>query len=323
MSIKLDWLPGDPQITSYKVYRSEDRFKPDVLPAAYATLPASAVSFEDTNVAIGKLYYYRVSGIKGGKELVSFIKPMAYVPDRGPGPKEILRGDWEWGYFGTLNQGEFGSPADVLFEMKRNGLTVKYWSPSTPAGENEYWCKFASKGRVVYIYAFAFGDNPTWKTLYDAGIAGGGTPADQIPEVVKTAYGTVTKDFRIFMRDKQFRIRLPESRNKWTDTLDSDLWQETGSRRAGEFDHLFMAIWGTDYDGYQDKPPFLGRETPGFSGSSGILCKEMYAADPSKVILRQAIGSGNFLGYMQSVSATVFPNLWGGCFQPVIELIQE
>ena len=60
-SVKLAWSPiQDPDVTAIVIYRSTTRY-PDTTRTPYATLPANATNYRDTNVTPGTTYYYSVS----------------------------------------------------------------------------------------------------------------------------------------------------------------------------------------------------------------------------------------------------------------------
>lgn len=317
MSITLDWTAGGTPVTEYRVYRSITRFTADKLPAIYATLPGTALTFEDKDVKPATLYYYRVAGVKDGQEAVSFIKPMAYNPDMGPGPKTILRGDWEYGFFGVMPAAEFGSVSKILQIFVAKGLVVNNTADILDGYD---WYKYASKGRIIYIHTGSFNTAIPWSTWYTLGIAGGGAPEAEIPQAVKDTYGVVTKDYRILLNDRTYKVRLPESRDKWTDTVDSDLLKTPGSRRSGEFDRTYGASWYIDplYGVWPESElaPVFYNTGISQSGGFGWLCREMFAGNPANVISRTWEHAPNGM-------ASLAANSTSNDFKPVFELIQE
>lgn len=316
MSITLDWSAGTVPVTEYRIYRSTERFTAGTLPPVYATVAGTVLTFEDKNVTAATLYYYRIAGFKDGKESVSFIKPMAYNPDPGPGPKTILRGDWEYGFFGEMSSNEFASYSKLLDILAQQGFTFD-GSSELPTNE---WYKFASKGRIIYIHTGTLITAVSWVTMYGLGIAGGGAPESEIPQVVKDTYGIVTKDFKIVLNDRRYRMRLPESRDKWIDTADSDLLRVPGSRRSGEYERTFTRLWyiPDDYAPFPtaDRFPNFFITDVSQLGGLGVLCREMFTNDATKIITRPWVHSPDGMK-MESASSTSVRA------RPVFELIQE
>lgn len=323
MSIKIKWIAGDPNVTEYRIYRSTKKFTGQNLPPLLVTLPSNVFEFEDTDVAQSQLYWYAIAGVKGSKESLSFSKPMAYNRVMGPGPQTLTRGDWEYGFFGVMELNEFISYNNLFALIVEQGLPL---SSTVPTSVDEYWFKFASRGRIIYMCSSQLSYSLTWKALYEAGVAGGGAPAEDIPQQVKDAYGTVTKDLRIMINDLQYRVRLPEARDDWKGTSDSVDVYTPGSRRSGEISRLFVScykVFSTTYPNmsyppiYPIDPPFWYNAN-GRASNSGPIGREMYLDKADTVMIHT--WENNSITEIMPRSATVTSPGW---FQPVIELIQE
>lgn len=71
MKVKLQWNNPNIRVTEVRVYRSTSTMNPLSLPAALATLSASALEYEDTTVAADTQYYYRIGMTVSGTDVVS------------------------------------------------------------------------------------------------------------------------------------------------------------------------------------------------------------------------------------------------------------
>lgn len=83
-----------------------------------------------------------------------------YYPNSGPGPKKLLVGDEQLGYFGTVSEDLLNNPADIIVEA-----LARSSSKTTYTGfNNTLWNKFFFQGKVVYLpikpiaYGFSYHD---------------------------------------------------------------------------------------------------------------------------------------------------------------------
>lgn len=252
-----------------------------------------------------------------------FSKPMAYNRIMGPGPQALTRGDWEYGFFGVMELNEFISYNNLRALIQDQGLPI---TNSSPSSVSECWFKFASRGRIVYMCSSEISFSLSWKEFYEAGVAGGGAPAEDIPQQVKDAYGIVTKDLRVTIDDLQYRVRLPEARDDWKGTSASEDVYTPGSRRSGEITRLFVSsydVYTTEYPNvsspriYPTVPP-LWYNANGRSSNSGPMSRDMYL-DKADTIMVHAWKNDSTTEILPKSATTSSVSL----FQPVIELIQE
>lgn len=118
----------------------------------------------------------------------------------GPGPKILLAGDKQAGYFGTLTQAEFFTASEVY---SKAGFT-------TGAGRQDssiLWCKFYYRGEIVYIPTRPVTSDSTqvsWQDIYKLGLVYGGPGPGTYPD----SSGPVDQDKRF---QKLSRGRIPSS----------------------------------------------------------------------------------------------------------------
>lgn len=114
-----------------------------------------------------------------------------YFPDSGPGPKTLINGDKNLGYFGKVSGKELYEFNE--FDIEHNVTGTKN---TLPAAATFQWYKFIRKETIIYVAS-----NPiklaTWNNVYNAGyiygVDGNGvyptaTPTNQSIQVVREDY---------------------------------------------------------------------------------------------------------------------------------------
>lgn len=128
-----------------------------------------------------------------------------YYPDSGPGPKSLLRGDTDLGYFGRVTQEELFTGQELVTYTKIAATNL--------SNANMLWVKFFYHGRVVYFPTQPIANSINFNTIYNAGVAfgvRGPGPYPSVPNVEQLTFIPKTDEDRTW----QLLIRLP----KITDT---------------------------------------------------------------------------------------------------------
>lgn len=200
MSVRIKWLNRNADYESITVYRDTKVIDPNTLPASLAVLTGGEVDYLDTTAPVKTLLYYLIALKKGDEVTYSLPKPTVNIGYTGPGPQNILYGDWRFGYFGAV-------PAADLF------TAPEVCTPLTVAGVNSasglVWHKFAHKGKVLYFPSQHLSTTVGWNYLYNKGLVFGidgdgptghsNTPTNQMKKVTRG--------------DDQFIVRLPRCNN--------------------------------------------------------------------------------------------------------------
>lgn len=168
-------------------------------------------------------------------------QPLAYYPDSGPGPKGLLFGDEQAGYFGDCPINTFVSQTELI-----NTLWPVASDRPTATTSGALWGKFFWKGKIIYINWNGFAVT-NWKKLYLAGAAiGDSTYGPEIAGVTPTLQNAIfTKRFD--GEPKSFRVRTPRlsedttSTNPGADIKTSELYLLT--RRATETSWYGTGEW--------------------------------------------------------------------------------
>lgn len=85
-----------------------------------------------------------------------------------PGPKRLMFGDNQCGFYGFVQPSEFGNIGSNPFNAANLASTVGI-SEGTLINNNVPWCKFAWKGRILFIPLKPIRYGVTWREIYRAG----------------------------------------------------------------------------------------------------------------------------------------------------------
>lgn len=142
MSIVFDWLnPNESELTKIEVYRADKRGGAKTL---LATVGPLALAYEDTTADINKVYWYSTIAYMGDDKTVSVENPLASFEKTGPGSQKLIRGDWEFGYFGEVALSELPSFADI-------GSKTGLGTSSGASIQNTKLHKFIANGKIIFI----------------------------------------------------------------------------------------------------------------------------------------------------------------------------
>lgn len=249
MPIKLDWYNGTTDIEKQNIYRSDTPINEAVLPVPIGEVPNNVYTYTDDTVTQGKMYYYAIGSVKNGDVSLSRRLPIAYIVDTGPGPATIIRGDWEYGYFGTF-------PLATLVDSDTLKAILGFTGATT--GIATIWHKFVIKGKIMFIPNANMLQTISWETIYRAGCAFGELA---VPEYTSNRFGVVPQNKQITLDNKIYTVRLPTSR---ADYLDVENPVVTG----GEVDYILSAVrlyrnayYAPDYLGVDDHNDSQGTQS--------------------------------------------------------------
>lgn len=233
MPIKLDWVDHNVAADSRKVYRSLTKIDQGNLGTPIATLAGDALTYTDNTVQRGVTYHYVVTNVVGEDEAPSAEYVMAYIPYTGPGPQALIRGTWEYGYFGRVPLEDLFSAVELCNIC---GITSAIGTVDT--GVNNYWHKIVYKGKILFYPNNRIASAITFLSLYQLGLAYGNRPSSEWPAAIKTQYGVIDQTKLVSSNNHKFYVRLPTSRSNMlsTSTAVADL-------RGGEIDAVFAGMY--------------------------------------------------------------------------------
>lgn len=200
MSIILNWKqqPGQ-TLDSIEIYRyvnPRQSVNPNSPGEPIVVLPGSTTTYEDTTTEAYKTYQYRIVAVKGTEKVMGLPIVQGDFPMTGPGPQELIRGDWHRGYFGTLTNEEF-----ILNHVELNGLIgFNAWNQAPTL-----FHKFVFKGRILFIPDTMTRSGTTWNEQYQYGLAWGTDDYGYPPQGLSNV-----NQLRTFNKDGfEYVLRLP------------------------------------------------------------------------------------------------------------------
>lgn len=164
MSNTLKWTNPNTSFDEIQIYRSEVKPVAGEVPTnKVATIIDGSTTWTDNSAALNKYYWYWIA-VKKGVEIVYGYPHMAInMPYTGPGPQELLCGDWMRGYFGTVSSADFFTNQELISWL---GVGTVYNIAHT-------WYKFVFNGKILFYPERYVGSNLSWNTLYTAGVVYG------------------------------------------------------------------------------------------------------------------------------------------------------
>lgn len=101
-------------------------------------------------------------------EMVMSAGKSNYFAVAGPGPKSLVAGDKNFGYFGPVTGDELFTSSGIISQIPELGnLSYTVW------GADLNWHKFAINGKISYISLAPINTSITWNALYGLGLVYG------------------------------------------------------------------------------------------------------------------------------------------------------
>ena len=205
MKLTLRWSNLNILPTTTDIFRSSAPIDPQALPAVHASVNASLEEFED-DVVYGQRYYYMFRNRNSKGSVLSNNIEAWGLPYTGPGPQNLLRGDYSRGYFGQVGKKDFISSYDLCNAIDPGVFSLIY------AVQEITWHKFAYKGKILFIPNGSINQiQPTFAQLYALGVVHGrndngrAIPAGSAP---RNQYRTVN------INNDTFVVRLPRLKDE-------------------------------------------------------------------------------------------------------------
>lgn len=161
MAIVLNWVSRNAGEDGTKIYRSESPIDPADLPEPIAVVDPGVTTYEDSDVESLKTYYYRFGVFRGDDLALSEEHVVKNIYYSGPGPQELVTGDFENGYFGELPSSQFFTGTELA---RLVGLTA-----GTGLNPGTSWHKVANDGKILYIPRRTIRERVSWEDLYRVG----------------------------------------------------------------------------------------------------------------------------------------------------------
>ncbi|MCY1424284.1 hypothetical protein D9M71_400210 [compost metagenome] len=311
MPIKLDWIDHNVGADSRKVYRSLTKIDQGNLGTPLATLAGSALTYTDNTVQRGVTYHYVVTSVVGEDEAPSAEYVIAYIPYTGPGPQNLLRGNWDFGYFGRVPLEDIFSAVELCSVLNMPATT------SVEASTGNYWHKIVYKGKILFFPCNRIAYGATFAQLYQLGLVYGARPSSEWPAAIKTYLGTIAQNKIVSSHEHKFIVRLPTSRSDMlsTSTTVADL-------KGGEYDAVFACMW-LNRDSNVDNLPAFDDTVATVQSGHYFLSADYYSGTGVNTFIvcrgptSVALGNIDFLQPAYGINGQSSAVAW----RPVLELV--
>lgn len=310
MHIKLVWENPNVIATTTKVYRGTQPLDRNALSNPLTTLTQGEVSWTDTTAVAGQRYYYVLESLTARDRAVSHNIEAWALPRTGPGPQNILTGDHEVGYYGSIPSSQFITAAELRTKLNFAGGSIATDAP--------LWMKFACRGKTLFIPEMPLAVSVAWKTLYDAGLVFGTN--DDGSTAYTGAKFNQRKTVKIGL--ETFIVRLMTGGIPRADrTVDNAIMGESPTQTTGsEWDDLMYRA--CEWIPATQRGTNLTNKTRADFNSIGIcLMQELVAGGSTSCLARgtTSLADKRALTSAQSIGITTTSAQW----RPVLELVPD
>jgi len=193
---KLSWTNANgATAVTVNIYRGLAALDRTALSGAIVSLTNGEVTYNDVNVLRGVTYYYVFETISATDRTVSQNYAITATPRRGGGSQVLLKGDYNYGYFGSI-------PSSSFITIPALRAAVNFLTGTT-LNVSPKWHKFARNGKIIFVPDTMAGAGVTWKNLYDAGLVFGSN--DNGPY---NAGANVNQNAQVTIGPDVYRVRL-------------------------------------------------------------------------------------------------------------------
>lgn len=164
MFVKLKWVNRNQVPVTTKIYRTEAITPPDQLTNPLATLDGTILTWTDLTAVRRKTYYYVFETDYQTQKVFSNPLKVFVEYNNGPGPRDLIWGDSQYGYYGTVSSVDFISPADLA------SLYAPTFAFNPPANPIPLWNKWIRRGKILYVPLSPCNILITYTGLYLSGL---------------------------------------------------------------------------------------------------------------------------------------------------------
>lgn len=151
MGLAVNWA-ASPNTTGYVLYRNAGSPVNLASPPADKVEVAGDVTSYTYPSGVNNTIYYILVGAKKADGTITYSDQIqsGYFPDSGPGPVNLLRGDWNFGYFGEVPVTELFAVSEMYQALLAAIGTANVISPSASPTINTYH-KVIVAGRILFF----------------------------------------------------------------------------------------------------------------------------------------------------------------------------
>lgn len=196
MDTILKWTNLNTEPVTTKIYRGDAPLDRSNLTGELVTLTNQETTWTDTTTLRGKKYYYVVETTNALDKVSTANIPVTATPRKGPGPQDLILGDYNYGYFGTMFSADLIGASELRAQV---GLSATV----APVASAPLWFKYVRNGKVIYVPNTTIGNPVSWETLYNLGLVFGVEGPGPY-----NAGTNVPQNKKITINGDQFRVRL-------------------------------------------------------------------------------------------------------------------
>lgn len=238
-----------------------------------------------------------------GKLLRLSTRKKTPIMDPGPGPQELIAGDSDVGYFGTLTTSEFFTAQDLSNSLN---LTV-----GTTNAASFVWFKFIRDGKILFIPSKPLKYNVSWYELYLNGLVYGGREPNA--SLVST---NINQNRTVSDSSSQYLVRLISTDNNPPVV---SLIADSPDTHGSEWNSLLYNLSVTT------PPSQVGGNWANLSNAdlglgNNALGSLSLMIEPTTLVDQVSVRGGALVSNVASVNVSNKATVYG--WRPVLELIQ-
>lgn len=320
--IIVNW-EGSPNLDKINIYRATYKFDRDTLPSLLVEILPTSTRYMDLDVELGEVYYYMVEKVKGKMKSYSPLISKYFTNDFGHGPENIIKGDWESGYFGEVSDQDFMTPTQFITKvqdvigrrLKGTGYADELLRPTAR------WQKFIYKDKVLFISLYGIVNNgfsTSWKVLYEAGLVYGIDGNGTVPSnCIATNQNVVIEHDGARYKVRLLRFTNNEQGERSNISTINNVTQHASDCTGSEFYSTWMSLF------FKPKKAWASKQVANFSGMGSTLYRfhvmELMASGLHSI---RHIANGNVVdNYDTHDVSGLFDTSRGSTWIPVLELV--
>lgn len=228
-----------------------------------------------------------------------------------PGPKKLIGGNMEAGFFGEVPSSELIS-GENIFKMADLNYMGRYGGTEYRSNSGDIWLKFIYNGAILFVYKKPIAHTLSWKEL--------------------NSKGYILGQKTINIKDKTYKFRVLRGKN---DAYKNNPRVNDGVALHGsEYNRLMLPLHEMATTRKWEKPNNVENDLPSFGTDyerrdlsyTMDICQEYYPDYPESGVTSFVTRgvNGNVYGIEHSfLDSTKYDSNYYNCWRPVLELVQE
>lgn len=305
MSIKLKWTLFEPN-DGVDIYRSEDPFDYENMPAPIGSVGANVTEFTDTTLERNKAYYYIFANKKGSEIALSAPKALGFFPETGPGNNTVIRGDYKLGLMDEIPAGNLFTSSTLV------GMFSGHIRHPRLNDNSLVWHKLIIDNKILFFpsESLTVERQNSWLNMYNAGVVYGTDDDGLIPAP------TPVNQFRtVLFGENELIVRLPKASTNEDGTLAISVPSDDPTIMDSELSKILKST----YLGDIPNSPYLKLLDNARAVGAGMMTQERISLSTTADSVYMA-ANGNTVSRAYNITFIDHRNV-GSEWLPVLELI--